>query len=115
MPFFPLASGLLTGRYRKDGLDSVSGRIIDDGTQEEFLTEANLRAVEGLIGMADDKGISLAQLAIAWLLRGPKVPSVIAGVTKMEHLEDNVKAAQVELTEEDLKRIDGILEEAKEG
>lgn len=115
VPFYPLASGLLTGRYRKGGLDSVSGRIIDDGTQAEFFTDANLRAVEGLMGMAEEKGISLAQLAIAWLLANAQVSSVIAGVTKMAHLEDNVQATKVALSEGDLKRIDEVLEEAKGG
>ncbi len=113
VPFYPLASGLLTGRYRKDTLDSADGRIIDDNQQDEFLTEANLTAVEGLAEVADGKGVSLPQLAIAWLLANPNVPSVIAGVSKVEQLEDNVKAAQVELSEEELKRIDEILEGAK--
>jgi len=112
IPFYPLASGLLTGRYRKGQLDATSGRIIDDGTQEEFLTERNLNAVEGLVEIAEDKGVTLAQLALAWLLAHPQVPSVIAGVTKMAHLEDNVKAVKVELTEMDLKRIDEALEAA---
>ena len=113
IPFYPLASGMLTGRYRKDSIDSASGRIIDDGTQDQFLTEANLNAVEGLIQVAEGKGMSLAQLAIAWMLQNPLIPSVIAGVTKMEQLEDNVKAAQVELSKADLKQIDEILAEAK--
>ena len=113
IPFFPLASGMLTGRYRKDNLDSASGRIIDDGAQDTFLTERNLSAVEGLLAVAEEKGVTLAQLAIAWLLSRPQVPSVIAGVTKIEHLEDNAGAAQTELTEEDLTRIDRVLEAAE--
>lgn len=113
VPYYPLASGLLTGRYRKGQLDSADGRIIDDKLQDEFLTDANLTAVEGLIEVAEEKGISLPQLAIAWLLSNTNVPSVIAGVSKMTQLEDNVKAAQVELAEEQLTRIDEILEGAK--
>jgi aryl-alcohol dehydrogenase-like predicted oxidoreductase len=57
--------------------------------------------------------MSLAQLAIAWMLQNPLIPSVIAGVTKMEQLEDNVKAAQVELSEDDLDQIDEILKDAQ--
>lgn len=113
IPFYPLASGMLTGRYRKGSLDAASGRILADGTQDQFLTEANLTAVEGLVVMAEEKGISPAQLAIAWLLHNPLIPSVIAGVTKMDQLEDNAKAAQVDLSGQDLKRIDGILAGAK--
>ena len=112
VPFYPLASGMLTGRYRKGALDAASGRIIDDGSQKEFLTERNLNVVEGLLALAEEKGVPLAQLAIAWLLSRPQVSSVIAGVTKMEHLEDNVKAPQVDLTADDLTRIDQVLEGA---
>jgi aryl-alcohol dehydrogenase-like predicted oxidoreductase len=110
IPFYPLASGLLTGRYRKRQLDSASGRILDDGTQEEFLTEANLDKIEGLAGVAEAKGISMAQLAIAWMLANEQIPSVIAGVTKMEQLEDNVKAATVELSGGELDEIGKILD-----
>jgi len=109
VPFFPLASGLLTGRYRRANLKKAQGRIIDDGAQSTFLTKRNLDVVEGLLPIARRKGISLAQLAIAWLLAKPQVASVIAGVTKVEQLEDNAKAHQVELTEGDLARIETVL------
>ncbi len=112
IPYYPLASGLLTGRYRKGKLEEASGRIIDDGDEAEFLTEPYLEAVEGLLSVAESKGISLAQLAIAWLLANEQVPSVIAGVTEMGHLEDNVNAAGVELTDDDMARIGEIVEAA---
>ncbi len=107
VPFFPLASGLLTGRYRKGSIDD-SGRIIQDGGnwKDMFLTERNLDLVEKLAEIAESKGCSIAQLAIAWLLSHEVVPSVIAGVTKIEQLEDNAKACTVELSAEELKVID---------
>jgi len=109
VPFFPLASGLLTGRYRKGKLDE-SGRIIQDGDnwKKLFLTERNLELVESLAVIAERKGCSMAQLAIAWLLSHEVVPSVIAGVTKMEQLEDNAGAVNVEFTGEELEEIDRI-------
>ena len=58
------------------------------------------------------KAFHSAQLAIAWLLANEQVPSVIAGVTEMGHLEDNVNAAGVELTDNDMARIDEIVEAA---
>ena len=115
IPYFPLASGLLTGRYRRDNLETVKGKIIYDDMQERFLKDYNLRVVELLDEFVKAKGITMAQLAIAWLLTHEEVCSVIAGVTKMEHLEDNAKATKIELTEEDLKVIDEILEKAKRG
>ena len=109
VPFFPLASGLLTGRYRRGKLDPA-GRIVVDGDywKDLFLTDRNLDLVERLDSIAKRKGCSMAQLAIAWLLSHDVVSSVIAGVTKMEQLEDNAKAPSVELTGEDLKDLDEI-------
>lgn len=106
IPYYPLASGALTGRYRKGRLDEAEGRIIDDGAQKQFLGERNMDIVEQLVPLAESAGISLAQLAIAWLLHRTEVASVIAGVTSMEQLEDNAKAAAVELSDELLTEID---------
>ena len=73
-----------------------------------ILLDRALELVERLDAIAKRKGCSMAQLSIAWLLSHKIVSSVIAGVTKMEHIEDNAKAPDVELTEEDLKEIDEI-------
>jgi aryl-alcohol dehydrogenase-like predicted oxidoreductase len=109
VPFFPLASGLLTGRYRRESIDST-GRIIADGGnwKDLFLTERNLTLVENLSAIAGRKGCSLAQLSIAWLLSHEVVPSVISGVTKMAQLEDNAGAPAVEFTKEELEEIDRL-------
>jgi aryl-alcohol dehydrogenase-like predicted oxidoreductase len=108
VPFFPLASGLLTGRYRRGAIEKASGRILDDGDmwKKMFLTERNLALVENLLKIAERKGCSLAQLSIAWLLSHEVIPSVIAGVTRLEQLEENVGAPGVELTTEDLDEIE---------
>ncbi len=108
VPYLPLAAGLLTGRYRPNALDA-SGRL----SQEErlggqLLTPANLERVERLLGMAQRKGCSLAQLAIAWLLAHEEVCSVIAGVTRLAQLEENVGATQVALSEADIAEIEAL-------
>ena len=110
IPFFPLASGLLSGRYRRGSLEKASGRIFDDGGnwKDLFLTDRNLALVENLSGIADRKVCSMAQLSIAWLLSHDIVPSVIAGVTRMEQLEDNAGAVNVSLTADDLAELDRI-------
>ena len=113
IPYTPLARGLLTGRYRCDNLDKVSGRIIDENLQERYATKYNLKVAEMLNEIAREKEITIAQLAIAWLLSHEQVSSVIAGVTKIEQLEDNAKATSVKLTQENLSTIEKILEEAK--
>jgi aryl-alcohol dehydrogenase-like predicted oxidoreductase len=110
VPYTPLAVGLLTGRYRKGDIDPT-GRLskqADEWWRDEFLTDRNFELIEKLIPMAEEKGCSLPQLAIAWLLSHDVICSVIAGVTKMEHLEDNVEACSVSLSEEELEELDGL-------
>ena len=107
IPYVPLAVGLLTGRYRKGKLDA-SGRLAEEGWAKEFLTDRNLDLVEQLLPMAERKGCTLAQLAIAWLLTHEVTASVIAGVTKMAHLEDNAGAVHVEFTEDELNEIEAL-------
>ncbi len=110
VPFVPLAVGLLTGRYRKDKMDE-SGRLSEEANESwrsEFLTDRNLELVEKLESIAKRKGCSLAQLAIAWLLSHQAVSSVIAGVTKIEHLEDNAGAISVSFSDEELEDIDRL-------
>lgn len=110
VPYIPLAVGLLTGRYRKDNLDT-SGRLSDQAGEEwrnEFLSSRNLDLVEKLILFAKNKGCSLAQLAIAWLLSHDVVCSVITGITKMDQLKDNVGAIKVSLTKSELEELDKL-------
>ena len=110
IPFVPLAVGLLTGRYRKGHIDAT-GRLSEqagEGWRDQFLTEANLERVDQLDIIARQKGCSLAQLAIAWLLAHEVVCSVIAGVTRMEQLIENAGAISVSLSEEELAQIDRL-------
>jgi len=107
IPYIPLAVGLLTGRYRKDQLDD-SGRLVEEDWAKEFLTKRNLELVEKLLAIAERKGCTLAQLAIAWLLAHDVTASVIAGVTRLAHLEDNAGAVNVKLTAEDTAEIDQL-------
>lgn len=108
VPFFPLAGGLLTGRYTADNLDQVEGRLTTEGIGPRFLTEKGLKLAAEVARMAEKKGCSSAQLAIAWLLSHEQIGSVIAGVTRLEHLEDNGTAFNVKLTAEELAELDAI-------
>jgi len=108
IPFSPLAVGMLTGRYRRGKIDQT-GRLSEkagEAWREEFLTDRNFKIVEKFDSMAKKKDCSLAQLAISWLLSRNVTCSVIAGVTKMEQLEDNAKAPIVSFTKQELKEID---------
>lgn len=109
----PIAQGVLTGKYRpgqalpegsratdgKGGADMI-GRFLDD----DLLTR-----VQELKPIADELGLSMAQLAIAWTLQNPNVSAAIVGASRPEQVADNAGAAGVKLDADVLKRIDGVL------
>ena len=109
LPYFPLASGLLTGKYKRDApLPKGSRLSYSPRHQDRFLNDANWRKVEALDAFAQQRGRALLQLAFAWLLAKPLIGSVIAGASTPAQVEDNVKAVGWTLTADDLAEIDRI-------
>lgn len=106
IPYFPLASGLLTGKYRK-GVPFPDGtRIAPDSDQ---LNDANLDRVERLAEFVEARGRTLLELAFSWLLSRGVVASVIAGATQPEQVWANAAAAGWKMTDEELAEIDRLL------
>jgi voltage-dependent potassium channel beta subunit len=103
----PLAQGVLTGKYN-DGIPEGSRATYSDWVKAD-LTEEKLAKVRRLTTLAEELGITMAQLALAWVLRRPEISSAITGATKVAHVLDNVKASEVELEPEVLERIEAIL------
>ena len=110
LPYFPLASGFLTGKYKRN-LIPEDGRLAGGNTawSEKWLNDENFEIIENLELWANKKGITMVQLAFAWLLSKRSVSSVIAGATKVEQVKSNSEASGVELTKNDLEEIDKIL------
>ncbi len=109
LPFFPLASGLLTGKYRRNTTLPTGTRLANtQHLADRYLTERNWATAEKLGDFAASRGHSLLELAFSWLLAQRPVSSVIAGATRPEQLEQNVKAGGWTLTAEDLADIDRI-------
>lgn len=108
LPFFPLASGLLTGKYHR-GEPAPEGSRLASGPRTSQLTEESLRYVEALRDFAHSTGHTLLELAFAWLLARPVVASVIAGATKPEQVASNVATVEWHLTPADLAAIDAIV------
>ncbi len=108
VPYSPLGRGFLTGTITsRDQLDEADFRTTHPRFQEDTLRQ-NLRLVEAVREMASEKGVTAAQLALAWVLaQGPDVVP-IPGTKRRSYLEDNVAAADVALTEEDLARLEEI-------
>ena len=107
----PLAMGILTGKYTNVDDVPADSRAATDGKMfmGDYFTQPVLDAVQELRPVAADAGVTIGQLALAWCLRQPMVSSVIVGATKVEHVAENVKAADVELDEDVLDAVDNII------
>jgi aryl-alcohol dehydrogenase-like predicted oxidoreductase len=109
LPYFPLAAGLLTGKYRRQAAPPQGTRFARmQGLADRYLTPANWTILERLEDFCARRGHSLLELAFSWLKARPAVASVIAGATKPEQVEQNVKAASWALTPDDLAEIDRL-------
>jgi len=107
----PLRFGLLSGKYN-EGLPENSRLSRDPDWANKIITNENINKVKQLSEIASELEVTLSQLAIGWLLRLPQLTSVITGATRLDHLEDNLGAAEVpeKLTPDILERIDMILD-----
>lgn len=106
LPYFPLASGMLTGKYRRGGNGPEDGRLtVAAAMGKNLLTDANFDIVEKVTAFAEARGKSTLDAAIGWLASQPHVASVIAGATKPEQVEQNVQAGAWEMTAEELDEI----------
>ncbi len=107
LPYFPLANGFLTGKYRP-GQPAPEGTRLATGMGERVLTEENFAMLMKLEDFAQQRGHTMLELAIGWLASQPHVASVIAGATKPEQIEQNVKAAEWRLSAEELAEVDRL-------
>src|SRR5690606_8874967 len=107
------AQGVLTGKYKPGEPPPAGTRATDDkgGADmiKRFLDDDLLTRVQNLRPFADDLGLSMAQLAIAWTLQNPNVSAALVGASRPEQVADNVKAAGVKLKEDVMKKIDDVL------
>jgi aryl-alcohol dehydrogenase-like predicted oxidoreductase len=111
----PLAQGVLTGKYRPGEPPPSDSRASSESMgmwMDKARDERLLERVQRLRPIADELGITLAQLAIAWVLREPNVASAIIGASRPEQVEDNVGAVGVELSDDVLRQVDEILDDS---
>jgi aryl-alcohol dehydrogenase-like predicted oxidoreductase len=109
LPYFPLASGLLTGKYRRDARIPANTRF---GRMQRFsdryMNDENWAIVERLTAFCEARGRSLLDLSFAWLLAHPVLASVIAGATRPEQIDANVKAASWELSADEFEEVNRL-------
>lgn len=112
IPWSPLAGGLLTGKYSRDSQPPEDSRYANLNANPMYrrrMNDAIWDVIEGLEEIARGKGLSLSQLSLAWCMHQPGVTSPIIGPRTMEQLEDNLKALEVTITDEDRKAIDRVI------
>jgi aryl-alcohol dehydrogenase-like predicted oxidoreductase len=111
LPYFPLASGFLTGKYRRDQAAPADSRLSVQKQRAEFLlTEEHFDVLEQLEAFASARARTMLELAFAWLLTHPQISSVIAGATRPEQIIANARAANWRLTAEEMDELDGVLQ-----
>jgi aryl-alcohol dehydrogenase-like predicted oxidoreductase len=106
LPYYPLAGGFLTGKYRQGEPPPENTRLAQGGRMADTtLTEGNFAALSKLERFAEDRSHSVLDLAIAWLAAQPAVSSVIAGATRPDQVEANVRAGEWQLSAEEAAEV----------
>ena len=107
LPWSPLAGGFLSGKYTKDAAPPAGARLDKwKDRYERFDSPRNWRILDAVQAVAAEHESTAAAVSLAWLLEKPTVASVIFGARSVAQLEDNLKATQVKLTDEQMKRMD---------
>ena len=112
IPWSPLAGGMLTGKYRRDEPppeDSRWATYNSNPMQRRRWNERIFDALEALEPLAQARGVTMSQLALAWVMQQPSITSPIIGPRTMDQLEDNLKAFDVTISDEDREVIDGVV------
>ncbi len=107
--FSPLAQGLLSDRYL-NGIPSDSRAARDSSLKQTDIGEERIAKIRALNGIAKQRGQTLAEMAVAWVLRDPRVTSALVGTSKVSQVDDNVAALKnLKFADEELKKIDAVL------
>ena len=115
VPYFPLASGLLTGKYRRGAPVPAGTRLAAKNRLSDlFWTQENLELTYRIVEFCEQRKLNMLDVAFAWLLEKPFVPSVIAGASRPEQIDANIKAAVAKLSGAELGALDKLTEKALE-
>lgn len=109
VPYFPLAGGFLTGKYRRGQSAPAGSRGESSSYVQGYMTEATFDQIEALEAWAETRGHTLNELALAWLMAQPQVCSVISGATRLSHVEANALAGDWVLSAADVEEVGAVL------
>jgi aryl-alcohol dehydrogenase-like predicted oxidoreductase len=110
LPYFPLAGGFLTGKYRENEPAPEGSRGITSEYVQRYMTPSNFKILRNLEKFSEQHDGTLTELAHAWLLAQPQISSVISGATKVEHVQANTKSGKFSLNPSDLEIVNKILQ-----
>ena len=110
LPYFPLAGGFLTGKYKRGEAAPAGSRGEQSPYVQRYMVDANYDKVEKLESWAKERGHSMAEQAHAWLLAQPQVSSVISGATRLEQVQSNAAAAGWQLTPDEYNEVNTVLD-----
>jgi aryl-alcohol dehydrogenase (NADP+) len=108
IPWSPLARGFLAGNRRKEDYGSTARASTDEYAQAMYYDDSDFEVVNRVGKIAQQRDVSNAQIALAWVLQQPGLTSPIIGASKMQHLADAVKATEITLDEGELKALDEV-------
>ena len=109
MPYFPLASGMLTGKYKRNEEFPAGSRFDAMSFFAHVATDENFDRIDALTAIAAERGHSLLELAVAWLAAHAGVTSVITGATSAEQVHANARAGVWQLTDDDLAAVAAVV------
>ena len=109
IPYFPLAGGFLTGKYKRGEAAPAGSRGESSEYVQKYMTDSTYNLIDQLTAWAAARERGLNELAQAWLMAQPQVCSVISGATTLDQMLSNVKAADWQLSAQDLAEINGLI------
>jgi aryl-alcohol dehydrogenase (NADP+) len=106
IPWSPLARGFLAGNRPREGQATTARAKADAFADEMYFAPEDFDVVDRVVALAGERGVTAAQIALAWLLHKPGVTAPIIGASKMHHLEEAVAAAEIELSDEEMRLLE---------
>jgi aryl-alcohol dehydrogenase (NADP+) len=108
IPWSPLARGFLAGNRRRQDYGETERARTDDFAQSMYFKEDDFAVLERVLALAEQRGATAAQVALAWLLQRPGISAPIVGASKMHHLEEAAAAVDIRLSEEECKSLEEL-------
>jgi 1-deoxyxylulose-5-phosphate synthase len=109
----PLAAGMLTGKYDPTQAPTPGSRFLEKGYHDRYWSQTNFKAISDIARITKENNRSMAQFALAWILNNPVITSAICSATSVKQLDENLGAAELKLSPEEVKACDDVWQELR--